>query len=167
MIRPTVVVGVDQSPQSRAALQWAAEYARSTGSSLRVVSVHPHWNPALPYAVGVAGIPLTNQQAWDEQAHSTIDQLFDSVRPEPHWTLTQIEGNPGPDLVRAAQGASLLVVGTREHTGFDRFLEGSTSHYCLRHADVPVVAVPLSVLVAPAADQPVASVAPAASPAGS
>lgn len=163
MTRSIVVVGVDQSPQSRAALQWAARYARTTGASLHVISAHPHWNPALPYAVGVAGIPLTNQEAWDEQAHSAIDQLFDSVRPEPHWTLTQIDGSPGPELVRASLNADLLVVGTREHTGFDRFLEGSTSHYCLRHADVPVVAVPMSAPVVTAAD---GAAAAAASPPG-
>jgi nucleotide-binding universal stress UspA family protein len=34
------------------------------------------------------------------------------------------------------------VVGTGEHTGVRRLLEGSVSHYCLSHAACPVVAVP-------------------------
>jgi nucleotide-binding universal stress UspA family protein len=34
------------------------------------------------------------------------------------------------------------VVGTQEHTGLRRAVAGSVSHYCLSHADVPVVAVP-------------------------
>jgi len=143
MIRQTIVVGVDQSAQSRAALQWAADYARLIGAALHVVSVHPHWRPALPYAVGVAGVPLSNDAAWMDQAHAAIQDLFESTRPQPDWTLTQIDGTPGPELVRSARDAALLVVGPREHTGLDRFLEGSASHYCLRHAQVPVVAVPI------------------------
>ena len=39
--------------------------------------------------------------------------------------------------------AELLVVGTREHVGLGRLLVGSVSHYCLRHAACPVVAVPI------------------------
>ena len=147
MAREIVVVGVDQSPQSNAALLWAADYARRVGASLHVVSVHPHWHPGLPYAAGVAGIPLVDQRGWDEQAHAAMGQLFESVNPEPHWTLTEIDGTPGPELVEAAANASLLVVGTREHVGADRFVEGSVSHYCLRHSLVPVVTVPLSYLM--------------------
>jgi nucleotide-binding universal stress UspA family protein len=148
MINETVAVGVDQSAQSRAALEWAADYARRTGASLHVISVHPHWRPALPYAVGVAGIPLSDDQDWVNQAHAAINQMFDSIKPEPHWTLTQIDGEPGVELVRAAHGVGLLVVGTREHTGINRYLEGSVSHYCLRHAGVPVVAVPVKEVAA-------------------
>lgn len=87
-------------------------------------------------------MPLINQQGWDEQSHTAMAQLFNSIRPEPHWTLTQVDGKPGPELVKAARNASLLVVGTGEHVGIDRFIEGSVSHYCLRHAPIPVVAVP-------------------------
>lgn len=148
MTREIVVVGVDQSPQSTAALLWAVSYARRTGASLHVVSVHPAWHPGLPYAAGVAGIPFTNQQSWDEQVHAAMSQLFESMRPEPHWTLNEINGTPGPELVHAAAEANLLVVGTREHVGVDRFVERSVSHYCLRHSLVPVVTVPLSYLLA-------------------
>lgn len=144
MTRETVVVGVDQSAQSRAALQWAASYARRTGAALQVVSVHPHQTLTLPYAVGLAGAPLINQEAWTEEARAAIADLFSSIHPEPHWTLTQVDGSAGPDLVRIARGAELLVVGTGEHVGVDRFLEGSVSRYCLHHSQVPVVAVPLA-----------------------
>jgi nucleotide-binding universal stress UspA family protein len=58
------------------------------------------------------------------------------------WTLEVHEGGAGPILVDAAQGAQLVVVGTREHTGLRRALSGSVSHYVLSHADLPVVAVP-------------------------
>ena len=39
-------------------------------------------------------------------------------------------------------GTALLVVGTKEHVGISRIVAGSISHYCLSHAQCPVVAVP-------------------------
>jgi nucleotide-binding universal stress UspA family protein len=144
MNREIVVVGVDESPQSRAALDWAASYARRTGASLHAVAVHPTSAPGYPYAVGVAGAPLVSEGSWRKESEAEVAALYYAIRPEPHWTLTQLAGSPGPELVRLARGADLLVVGTREHVGFDRFLEGSVSRYCLHHADVPVVAVPLA-----------------------
>jgi nucleotide-binding universal stress UspA family protein len=140
--RRTVVVGIDRSEPSRAALDWAVEYARHTGSRLLVVSVHPHWHAGLPFAVVVAGAPLIEQRAWDEEDRLAISELYRSVAPEPDWKLRQVSGEPGPELIRATERAALLVVGTGEHRGFDRFLEGSVSRYCLTHSPVPVVAVP-------------------------
>lgn len=144
MSTQTVVVGIDQSAASQSALNWAADYARATGATLHVVGVHPNWHAAMPYSVGVAGVPLLDQKSWDDADLVNLSAMFHSVRPETAWRLTQVDGDPGPQLVKAAKDASLLVVGTREHTGFDRFLEGSVSHYCLRHSPVPVVAVPAS-----------------------
>ncbi|WP_195909277.1 universal stress protein [Microlunatus sp. Gsoil 973] len=137
-----MVVGIDRSAPSRAALEWAVDYVLSTGSRLHVISVHPHWHAGLPFAVGVAGAPLVDQQSWDEEDRQAIAELYRSVTPEPDWKLSQISGEPGPELVRASERADLLVVGTREHRGFDRLLEGSVSRYCLARSNVPVVAVP-------------------------
>lgn len=142
--REIVVVGVDDSPQSRAALEWAASYARRTGAALHVVSVHPHQMPTAPLAFGIAGAPLIDQEPWLQEERSAVAALYYSIRPESHWSLTQLDGQAGPELVRLSRGAQLLVVGTREHVGVDRFLEGSVSRYCLHHADVPVVAVPVA-----------------------
>ncbi|WP_370518859.1 universal stress protein [Microlunatus sp. Gsoil 973] len=85
MTRETVVVGIDQSVQSEAALQWAADYARRTGATLRAVAVHPRWSPSLPYSVGVAGIPMTHEPAMVQSGHVAMQHLFDSIRPESHW----------------------------------------------------------------------------------
>ena len=55
MIKKIVVVGIDQSAASQSALDWAVDYARATGATVRAVGVHPSWHAALPYTIGVAG----------------------------------------------------------------------------------------------------------------
>jgi nucleotide-binding universal stress UspA family protein len=73
---------------------------------------------------------------------SEIQAAFESVAPEAGWRLEFYEGSVGQTLVKKAENATLLVIGTREHTGIDRVLNGSVSHYCLTRAQCPLVAVP-------------------------
>jgi nucleotide-binding universal stress UspA family protein len=49
-------------------------------------------------------------------------------------------------LVRSADEAELLVIGSREHDTSGRVLAGGISHYCISHATRPVVVVPVELL---------------------
>ena len=51
------------------------------------------------------------------------------------------EGNPAKILLEAADGADLLVVGSRGHGGFAEALLGSVSQHCVHHAPCPVVII--------------------------
>ena len=142
-LAPGIVVGLDDHPASRAALRWAAAQSRMTGLPLRVVHT---WQlgamaaTAMPSGSGA----FAEAAAADARAHATrwvretLGEDIDSVT----WTLDITEGAPGPALVARSAGASLLVLGTREHTGVRRAVLGSVSHYCLSHSSPPVVAVP-------------------------
>ncbi len=140
-----VVVGVDTSPSGRGALTWAARYARVTGQRLRALHVFSYraaggvvWTPGgLP-----PSLPAGGSDELRELAEGEIRSIFDSLAPEPQWRLEFWGGSIGPTLVDQARGADLLVIGTREHTGIDRVLSGSVSHYCLSRAGCPIVAVP-------------------------
>ncbi len=55
--------------------------------------------------------------------------------------LTVTEGHPASVLTEAAQGAELLVVGSRGHGAFAGMLLGSVSEYCAAHSPCPVVVV--------------------------
>ena len=141
---PTIVVGFDQAPQSTAALRWAADQARLTQSDLRAIVV-------LDWPIDIGGYGYTWEVATGEDMARRVREYkgelrrrFSDLSPCPEWTLQFVEDpRPGRVLVTAAAeaGASLLVVGTREHTGMDRIVYGSVSHYCLSHAGCPVVAV--------------------------
>jgi nucleotide-binding universal stress UspA family protein len=51
------------------------------------------------------------------------------------------EGPPALELLKAAQNADLLVVGSRGHGAFAGMLLGSVSEHCVAHSSCPVVVV--------------------------
>jgi len=139
-----IVVGVDTSPSGRGALTWAARYARVTGKRLRALHVFSYratggvvWTSG-----GLPGMPAGGSDELKDEIESQIKSVFDALGPEPGWRLEFWGGSIGPTLVDQAKQADLLVIGTREHTGVDRVLSGSVSHYCLSRVHCPIVAVP-------------------------
>jgi nucleotide-binding universal stress UspA family protein len=142
-MRNEIVVGLDDSPSGKAALDWAAQQARSTGAVLRAVHAL-NW----PYGLSSAGFPspmdVTNvtMEEIQESYRQAITAVFDTASPDSDWIVQFASGDAGPVLVRQSKDARLLVVGTREHVGLGRLLTSSVSHYCLSRALCPVVAVP-------------------------
>ena len=144
MTKDEIVVGLDDSDPSRAALNWAADPARLSGSTLRAVYVSD-W----PTGVRAGGRPLVIEDLLFAQEgelertdRAAITEIFREIAPKDDWSLEFAEGKAGQILVDASRHSRLLVVGTGEHVGLGRIMLGSTSHYCLGHASCPVVAVP-------------------------
>jgi nucleotide-binding universal stress UspA family protein len=79
-----------------------------------------------------------------DSTRSEIQLAFDSLQPSIGWLLEFCEGPIDPAVIERSESADALVLGTREHIGIDRVLNGSVSHYCLGHAGCPVIAVPPS-----------------------
>jgi nucleotide-binding universal stress UspA family protein len=153
-MRNEIVVGLDESPSGKAALDWAAQQAKSTRAVLRAVHALD-W----PYGLSSAGFPspmdVTNVTGEEiqESYRQAITAVFDAASPDPDWILQFASGDASQVLVRQSEDARLLVVGTREHVGLGRLLTSSVSHYCLSHALCPVVAVPAPLPERPPGDE--------------
>ena len=144
-----IVVGLDDSTSSRAALRWASDHARPAGVVLRAVH-------ALSWPFGVQGPDLNSEaerhlsvDEVDARYRASITAVFDEINPRPDWLIQFARGDAGPVLVRQSRNASLLVIGTPEHVGLGRVIAGSVGHYCLSHATCPLVAVPGALQPAP------------------
>lgn len=144
--RDEVVVGIDESPASAAALRWAADHSRATGLPLRLVRT---WQKSAlgSTAITAGAAEYLEAASADARARATrwvLDTLGGGAA-QIRWILEVHEGGAGPVLVAISHNARLVVVGTHEHTGLRRVVSGSVSHYILSHANVPVVAVPAPV----------------------
>ncbi|MEX2100130.1 MAG: universal stress protein [Acidimicrobiia bacterium] len=140
-----IVVGVDESEGSIAALGWAVEEATLRKTALRVV--HAWEYPA----TSVTDLPIDSVtlRVFKEHAEHVIDQMLIKAVGDP----SEVEGSVGIErvvsrgsaaesLLGASQGADLLVVGSRGRGGFKSLLLGSVSQQCAQHATCPVVIVP-------------------------
>ncbi|MGW6912818.1 universal stress protein [Kitasatospora sp. NPDC054939] len=137
----TVVVGVDGSPLSHAAVRWAAGLALLTGRPLEAVTV---WEfPSLYGEHGLA-LPLLDGFEAERSAARILDEaLAATLRPgAPAAVRRRLRaGPPGPTLVTTAEGAAALVLGSRGYGAPAGALLGSVTQYCLHHARCPVVVV--------------------------
>ena len=137
-----IVVGVDGSSSSKAALAWAVRQAEMTGATVEAVIA---WH----YPVMVGGYAWAPMVALDDADFETISAralssaVGETVDPTStvKVSTTVREANAAQVLLEAAQGADLLVVGSRGHGGFTGALLGSVSQHCAHHASCPIVIV--------------------------
>lgn len=120
-----VLVGVDGSAPSRAALRWAVAQARLQESVLVPVAVRAPGRPAAP-----------DDDALDDLVAAAREAGADTpVSPQVR------HGHPAEQLLALAEQADLLVLGSRGRGGFSRMLVGSTSTACAAHTSCPLVVV--------------------------
>ncbi len=136
-----IVVGVDGSASSRAALAWAVRQAALTGAT--VDAVHA-WQVPVSYGYGYGYAMILPVPDLEKIAGQVIDKAVAEVAdlaPGVEIRTVIVEGNPARALLDAAKDADLLVVGSRGHGGFTEALLGSVSQHCVHHADCPVVVI--------------------------
>lgn len=136
-----VVVGVEGSEADDPVLGFAFEQAQRRGVPLRAVHT---WNDAL-LDFTVQMYPLNfDPDTVDVEARTALEaQLAPWLEKYPGVAVDRVvvRGRPAGALLDRAEGAQLLVVGSRGRGGFAGMLLGSTSHALLFHAACPVAVV--------------------------
>jgi nucleotide-binding universal stress UspA family protein len=139
--RRGIVVGVDGSESSQAALEWAVARTDQFGPVRPVhswdypISV---WAPS-PFGPGMAPPAAEMAAAAQEAADKLVAELGDDI---PHEAPLVEHGDAGGVLVEAARDAALLVVGTRGRGPVRANVIGSVARHCADHTPVPLVIVP-------------------------
>ncbi|MEV0646415.1 universal stress protein [Phytomonospora sp. NPDC050363] len=140
-----VVVGVDGSPASLAAVRYAVRLAERRQTPLHLV--HAYQYPLPGYTmVGFAYPSDGSGEAAREQIAATLKALAERIRAEhPDLVAVHAEQVAGPAaavLIELARGADVTVVGTRGHGGFAGLLLGSVAAQVATHAHGTVIVVP-------------------------
>jgi nucleotide-binding universal stress UspA family protein len=139
---PHIVVGVDGSPESDAALRFAYEEALLRGASLRIVCA---WAPGDTAYIGEAFAPTVDGfLAAEHHAEEILRAALEGLAPDPAVGVEAIsvEGQPAAVLSEQSNGAELLVVGSRGRGATASLVLGSVSQGVAHHARCPIVIVP-------------------------
>lgn len=135
-----IVVGLDDTAASRAALAFALEEADRRGSAVDVVTA---WS----WRVTPDGAIIDTSRE-DARAAAQLVQdegvaaVLGEVTGQPTMTRHLIEGDAAEVLVRVARAAAYLLLGTSRKGRLRRVLLGSVSEECVRRAGCPVMVVP-------------------------
>jgi nucleotide-binding universal stress UspA family protein len=143
--RPRVVVGIDGSPGSRAALAWAMEAAAATGATVEAVTafaVDFYWtDPYLADPGRVDAITADTRALAAGMVGEARAAMAETGATAPDVELVVVPGPAPQHLVHQSRGADLLVVGSRGRGGVASTLLGSVALHCSAHARCPVVVV--------------------------
>lgn len=129
-----VVVGVDGSAGSVAALYWAAAEAVRCQAGLRIVSA---WQEPAQADPSPSGHPA-------QAAARVVQEALARILSQRHYprriACAALRGTPGEALLSQARDTGLLVLGA---TGADAARAPcTTGRYCLQHGSAPLVLVP-------------------------
>ena len=138
-----IVIGVDDSPHSVAALEWVKRMTWPKDSEWILVAAAETLSFVF---VDPAGAGLHEQLQRDQVEHCrrTVADAEARLRPAGVRVTSRVEiGDPRDALVRIAEAekADLMVVGSHGRTGVPRLLLGSVAGYVTSHAPCSVVVV--------------------------
>lgn len=132
-----IVVGIDGSSNSQAALQWAVDHFTG-GCTIEAVAVYS----LAPFAsIGIT----TSADELERQSTELVKQAISEVNPHddmPQIVAVVLEGDPRNSLRAQAEKADLIVLGSRGHKGVAHLLLGSVATSLTHHPTAATVVVP-------------------------
>ena len=131
-----IVVGVDGSEHSNAALRWALAEAEAHADSL-ITAV-------LSWQVPFLSFPgAFDRDELDKTYKAFLIETVSAIAPKPAVPVETLvaEGDPTQSMVEASKDADLLVLGIKGRSPFTGLLLGSVSQGAAATAHCPVVLV--------------------------
>jgi len=132
-----IVVGVDGSAHSEAALRWSLAEAEVRRGELTAI---------FAWEVPFLSFPgAFDREELEQAGKEFIIKTVSEVVPTPAVPLITLvaEGDPAASLIKASEHADLLVLGTRGRSPWAGLLLGSVSQRCAAGAACPVVLIKL------------------------
>ena len=136
-----VLVGVDGSPESGAALKYAVAEANRRGARLRVVSTYfPE------YSVHGRTQPVTASETaievdLEKETRRMVEDALAGEAVQPPVEIVVAAGPAAGVLIDRSREVDVLVLGHRGRGGFASMLLGSVGLQCVQHAHCPVIVV--------------------------
>ena len=148
-----ILIGIDDSYQSEKAAAYGFALAKLLNAEVGLVEViEPMIVP--PLSTGIVGgeidmltnlPPVEMMNAQDASAKNVMQRFVAQYGAEHNITQFLENGDAATVVVDTAIkfNADLIVVGSHARTGFSRFFTGSVAEDVTRHAEIPVLVVPM------------------------
>ena len=140
-----IVVGVDGSTSSRAALRWAVRQAGLTGASVEAITA---WQAPTLVGLGAGFAEAEQSVGDDDRIRAAAERVAREALAEATGDAPGVrvkvevgEGSAAQFLLNAANGATMVVVGSRGHGGITGTLLGSVGQTLAQHAPCPVLII--------------------------
>ena len=147
-----ILIGVDDSPHSRAAVEYVRKMTWPKDSTIEVLSVV---RPVVAlyaeaYVPGPTYVGTMNEEVTRFHQETAAKAERELQRTGLRTEARILNGDPRTELVEAARAerADLLVVGSHGRTGMAKLLMGSVASYVVTHAPCSVMVVKLRETVA-------------------
>ncbi|MEB3050454.1 universal stress protein [Mycolicibacter sp. MYC123] len=140
-MKPAILVGVDGSPSSVAAVEWAARTAALHNMPLGLIHVlAPQVVMTFPETPMPPGYTEWQREQGERYLRDAVSRA-EALVPEQSIEAQTVVGSTVPTLVDMSREAIRLVVGSRGHGRLRRSLLGSVSSSLVRHAHCPVAVI--------------------------
>ena len=140
-----VLLAIDEEPCSEEAVNEVGSRQWEEGTVVRVLHAVGKFVPPAQELWHDAGGDLDQaKRVIKDRSTELTERVGEWLREQGLTVETAVrDGEPGPAIVEDAKewGATLIVVGSRGHTGLRRLIEGSVSRYVVDHAPCPVEVV--------------------------
>ena len=138
-----IVVGVDGSPESKVAVDWAARDAALHGAPMTLVHV---LNPPAVMTFPEVPVPSGYLQWQEDSGREILDNasktVAEATKDDKVEVTTELVSGPAvPTLADLSKDAQLVVVGCRGRGALARGLLGSVSTGLVHHAHCPVAII--------------------------
>jgi nucleotide-binding universal stress UspA family protein len=150
-----IIIGIDGSKHADHAAQYGFNMAHTFNAAVGLVNIveltpmplatnaDPLMGAAMQPDVGLEEMDLMESQ--NILSKAVIDGVIKKYAGDLKITHFSEFGNKAEGIINCSNefGADLIVIGTHSRTGLDRLLMGSVAEHVVRHAEVPVLVVPM------------------------
>ncbi|HEY0041335.1 MAG TPA: universal stress protein [Flavisolibacter sp.] len=138
----TIVVPTDFSTAAEHATLYAAELAKSIQANVLLLHVY-----TLPIAMGDFPVMMVSADEMKRNADAGLNRVKEAIAKQVQGVPVEIESRMGDvvmELENVCEGREIvaLVTGTKDLSGFERFLTGNTTLSIVKNCRYPVIAVP-------------------------
>ena len=141
----SIVVGTDGSDTAKEAVRQATDLAKSTGSSIDLVSAY---EPVSSARLREEAQQVPKDMEWMVNPREDVEATLETAAEQIHEAGVEVqrfarEGDPADAILDVAEerGAGLIVVGNKGMTGAKRFLLGSVPNKVSHHAPCSVLII--------------------------